>query len=144
MTARKRGALLTVSQAAERLNVAPRFVRRLIAERRITFVHIGYHVRIPARVLAEYIDAASVAPAPRWRHLGSAVPASGGGRLLTVDETAELLGTGERFVRRMVAERRIVVVHIGRHVRVPEHHIDTFISAGTVVPVARWHYGKAA
>jgi excisionase family DNA binding protein len=39
--------LLTVGQAAERLGTTERFPRRLIAERRITFVKLGTHVRIP-------------------------------------------------------------------------------------------------
>jgi excisionase family DNA binding protein len=41
------GKLLTVHQAAERLGTTVRFPRRLIAERRITFVRVGRHVRIP-------------------------------------------------------------------------------------------------
>jgi excisionase family DNA binding protein len=40
-------------------------------------------------------------------------------RLLTVGEVAELLGTTERFPRRLIAERRIRFVHVGRHVRIP-------------------------
>jgi len=40
-------------------------------------------------------------------------------RLLTVAEVAELLGTSERFPRRLIAERRIRFVRIGRHVRIP-------------------------
>jgi excisionase family DNA binding protein len=37
-------------------------------------------------------------------------------RLLTVDHAGELLNTGPRFVRRLIAERRIEFVHVGRHV----------------------------
>ena len=40
--------LLTVDQAAERLGTSVRFVRRLIAERRIAYVKLGRHVRIAA------------------------------------------------------------------------------------------------
>lgn len=40
-------SLLTVDQAAERLNVAPEYVRRrLVFEKRIAIVKIGRHVRI--------------------------------------------------------------------------------------------------
>ena len=39
-------ALLTVEAAAERLSTSPRFIRRLIAERRIEFVKVVRHVRI--------------------------------------------------------------------------------------------------
>ncbi|CAM5726668.1 hypothetical protein STENM223S_07028 [Streptomyces tendae] len=41
-------------------------------------------------------------------------------RLLTVDQVAERLGTGVRFARRLVEERRIRYVKVGRHVRIPE------------------------
>jgi excisionase family DNA binding protein len=38
----------------------------------------------------------------------------------TVKEAAERLNTSERFPRRLIEERRIVFVHIGRNVRIPE------------------------
>ncbi|WP_406271162.1 excisionase family DNA-binding protein [Streptomyces sp. NBC_00191] len=59
--------LLTVAQAAERLGTSERFPRRLIAERRVTFVKVGRHVRIPERALAAYIDANTVQPVRRRR-----------------------------------------------------------------------------
>ncbi|URN17003.1 MULTISPECIES: excisionase family DNA-binding protein [Streptomyces] len=59
--------LLTVEQAAERLGTTTRFPRRLIAERRITFVKVGRHVRIPARVLEAYIEGNTVQPIRRRR-----------------------------------------------------------------------------
>lgn len=55
-------------------------------------------------------------------------------RLLTVAEVAELLGTTERFPRRLIAERRIRFVHVGRHVRIPESALAEFIAAGIVEP----------
>lgn len=54
--------LYTVEQAAERLNTTPRFIRRLIAERRIAFTRLGRHVRIPADVLDQFVDAGRVEP----------------------------------------------------------------------------------
>jgi excisionase family DNA binding protein len=56
-------------------------------------------------------------------------------RLLTVDEAAELLNTGVRFVRRLIAERRIWYTHVGRHVRIPESAVRQMIDAGMVEPV---------
>jgi excisionase family DNA binding protein len=41
--------LLSVPEAAERLGTTTRFPRRLIAEKRIRFVRLGRHVRIPSR-----------------------------------------------------------------------------------------------
>jgi excisionase family DNA binding protein len=56
-------------------------------------------------------------------------------RLLTVTQAAELLGTSERFPRRLIAERRIRFVRIGRHVRIPETALHEFIAAGVVEPL---------
>lgn len=58
-------------------------------------------------------------------------------RLLTLAEVAQLLGTGERFPRRLVAERRIRFVKVGRHVRFPESAVRELIAAGTVPVVER-------
>ena len=55
-------------------------------------------------------------------------------KLLTVEEAAEVFNTTPRFVRRLIAERRIIVVRLGRHVRIPESAVADFIQAGTVVP----------
>jgi excisionase family DNA binding protein len=52
--------LLTVAEVAERLGTTERFPRRLIAERRITFVKLGSHVRIPEAALDEMIAASTV------------------------------------------------------------------------------------
>jgi excisionase family DNA binding protein len=59
--------LLTVNEAAELLNVKPRFARRLIAERRIRFTHVGRHVRIPESAVRELIQAGMVEPVSRPR-----------------------------------------------------------------------------
>jgi excisionase family DNA binding protein len=56
--------LLTVAEAAERLGTTERFPRRLIAERRITFVKLGSHVRIPEAALDEFIAASTVEAVP--------------------------------------------------------------------------------
>jgi excisionase family DNA binding protein len=56
-------------------------------------------------------------------------------RLLTVQEVAERLGTGVRFPRRLIEERRITFVKVGRHVRIPESAVRAFVAANTVEPV---------
>lgn len=58
-------------------------------------------------------------------------------RLLTVEQVAELLGTSVRFRRRLIAERRITFVKIGRHVRIPEPVVEAYIETHTVKPVQR-------
>lgn len=56
-------------------------------------------------------------------------------RLLTVAQAAERLNTTERFVRRLVEERRIAFTRLGRHVRLAESDLDAFIAAGRVEPM---------
>ncbi|MFJ6012445.1 excisionase family DNA-binding protein [Streptomyces sp. NPDC092952] len=56
-------------------------------------------------------------------------------RLLTVDEAAERLGTGVRFIRRLVAERRIRYVKLGKHVRISESVLSAYVEERTVEPV---------
>lgn len=59
--------------------------------------------------------------------------------LLTCAEAAAILGTfgtsGERFPRRLIAERRIRFVRVGRHVRIPESALRELIAQGTVDPL---------
>lgn len=59
------------------------------------------------------------------------------GKLLTVTQAAERLGTSVRFPRRLIAERRIVFVRVGRLVRIPEGAIDEMSASGTVEPIDR-------
>ncbi len=63
--------------------------------------------------------------------------------LLTVKEAALRLGTAERFVRRLIAERRIRFTKIGSHVRIPESALIEFIKAGMVEPITvQWSNGR--
>ena len=52
--------------------------------------------------------------------------------LLTIEQAAARLGTSVRFVRRLVFERRIAYVKLGRHVRIAARDLDAFIRAGRV------------
>ncbi|MEU3703132.1 MULTISPECIES: helix-turn-helix domain-containing protein [Streptomyces] len=66
--------------------------------------------------------------------------------LLTVEQAAERLGTGVRFIRRLVQERRIRYVKLGKPVRIPESAIAAYIEERTVPTLRdeRSRYGKAA
>ncbi|MFF8030921.1 excisionase family DNA-binding protein [Streptomyces sp. NPDC016626] len=55
-------------------------------------------------------------------------------RLLTVEQVAELLGTTVRFPRRLIEERRIEYVKVGRHVRIRESVVRALIETNTVQP----------
>lgn len=57
-------------------------------------------------------------------------------QLLTLEEAADILGTGVRFARRLVAERRIEFVKVGRHVRIPKRALRSFVERATVHPIA--------
>lgn len=56
------GRLLTVEAAAKHMSAYVRFVRRLIAERRIEFIRLGRHVRISESALVLLATFASL----RW------------------------------------------------------------------------------
>lgn len=52
--------LLDVDQIADRLGVTPRFIRRLVDERRIPFCKIGKFVRFDATEIAVWVDTCRV------------------------------------------------------------------------------------
>ena len=51
---------------------------------------------------------------------------------LTVAGAAAYLNTSERFVRRLITERRIAFHHVGRHVRIATADLEAFVQAGRV------------
>jgi excisionase family DNA binding protein len=56
-------------------------------------------------------------------------------QLLTVEAAAERMSTSVRFIRRLITERRIEFVKVGRHVRISESALAAFIAAGRVQPM---------
>lgn len=67
-------------------------------------------------------------PAAGTRRGGSA----GVDELLTPSQAGDYLQTGERFVRRLIAERRIPYVKLGKYVRLQRSALDAFIESGRV------------
>ena len=67
---------------------------------------------------------------------------------LSVVETAEYLNTSERFVRRLIAERRIAFHHVGRHVRFALSDLDLWLASSRVEAInpddVRRHLGRVA
>jgi excisionase family DNA binding protein len=51
-------------------------------------------------------------------------------QLMTVHQAGEYLGTGERFVRRLITERRINYVKIGKYVRLERATLDALVDSG--------------
>ena len=63
---------------------------------------------------------------------GAHVAPRDSGQLRTIDQAADYLGTGQRFVRRLISERRIPYVKLGKHVRLERCALDAFVAAGRV------------
>lgn len=53
-------------------------------------------------------------------------------QLMTVQQAGEYLGTGERFIRRLITERRIAYIKVGKYVRVERSALDALVDAGRV------------
>jgi excisionase family DNA binding protein len=56
--------------------------------------------------------------------------------LITIDEAASILGTSERHMRRLIAERRISYVKVGHLVRFHPVEIESWIEAHAVPAVS--------
>jgi excisionase family DNA binding protein len=64
-------------------------------------------------------------------------------KYLTVEEAANHLNTSVRFVRRLIAERRIAFHKFGTHVRLATTDLDAFVECGRVEPSSvRWQGGR--
>lgn len=70
--------LLDQAQLAAQLGVSERFIRRLVSERRITYVKIGKQVRFDPADVAELIEHSKVKVTPLREHAGPG--RAGGGR----------------------------------------------------------------
>ncbi len=57
-------------------------------------------------------------------------------RLLGVLDVAERLGTSERFVRRLVSERRLPFHKVGKFVRFDPEDIDIWLADHRVEPIS--------
>jgi excisionase family DNA binding protein len=58
-------------------------------------------------------------------------------KYLSVAGAAAYLNTSERFIRRLVAERRIAFHRVGRHIRFAEADLESFARDGRVEPITR-------
>ena len=70
--------LLDQAELAARLGVSERFIRRLVSERRITYVKIGKQVRFDPADVDELIERSKVKVTPWRQHAGQGH--AGGGR----------------------------------------------------------------
>lgn len=51
---------------------------------------------------------------------------------MTIGEAAEYLNVSERFIRRLITERRVGFHHFGRFIRLSPKDLDAFAEAGHV------------
>jgi excisionase family DNA binding protein len=68
--------MLTTEQAALRMNMSARHVRRLVTERRIPFHKIGRSVRLASADVAQYLASTRIEPMTQsdvWRGLRGVV-----------------------------------------------------------------------
>ncbi|MHB8796503.1 MAG: helix-turn-helix domain-containing protein [Candidatus Nanopelagicales bacterium] len=66
----------------------------------------------------------------------SATPAASSGDLLTVEQAADYLNITAHFVRRLIRERRIPFLKVGRLVRLRRTDLEAYL-AGCAVPAVR-------
>lgn len=57
-------------------------------------------------------------------------------RYLSVPEAAEYLNTSVRFIRRLIAERRVAFHKLGKHVRFAIADLDAYVAAGRIEPLS--------
>jgi excisionase family DNA binding protein len=57
---RRRDRLMDITGVAERLGVSVRYVRRLVAERRIPYIKFGHLLRFDPRTIEDWLDKARV------------------------------------------------------------------------------------
>lgn len=67
----------------------------------------------------------------------SAAPSSTSGDLLTVEQTADYLNITDHFVRRLIRERRIPFLKVGRLVRLRRTDLEEYLAACAVPTVRR-------
>jgi excisionase family DNA binding protein len=77
-------------------------------------------------------EATVVLPTTRRRPAAAKSPASTSPGLLDIAGAAERLGTPQRFVRRLVDQRRIAFYKVGKYVRFDPADIDRWLAAQRV------------
>ncbi len=77
-------------------------------------------------------DAEVVLPTPRRRPAAAKAPASTSPGLLDIAGAAERLGIPQRFVRRLIDQRRIAFYKVGKHVRFDPADINRWLAAQRV------------
>ncbi|QFU92936.1 helix-turn-helix domain-containing protein [Amycolatopsis sp. YIM 10] len=58
-------------------------------------------------------------------------------KYLNVTQAATYLGTSVRFIRRLIAERRIAFHKVGAHVRIAVGDLESFVQSGRVEAITR-------
>ena len=64
--------------------------------------------------------------------------------IVNIDAAADHVGSTTRHLRRLVAERRIPFLHVGRKVRFDTAELDRWLDAQRVPPVDDFTFPKGA
>ena len=101
--------------------------------------YLRAHSRVAGRELHRNDRKRAIPPLRGGKHQlldypTSDVTAGGEGmdRLLSVNEAAEVLGTSVQFPRKLIAQRRIRFVRVGRLVRIPESAVREYHEGASV------------
>jgi excisionase family DNA binding protein len=129
-------------QGAERLIVAAAIVVAMVTWTREPLAHALFrsHLRRRWALACRHAELATANDRIRCMTLVGEGRTPELDTLLSIEQAAERLGTSPRFVRRLVFERRIAFVKVGRHVRITTADLDTYIATGRVAAL-RWEAG---
>lgn len=89
---------------------------------------------VPKPITADARSRKQISATPRTSHNVSAHDPD----LLTVEQAAAYLNVTVHGVRRMIQERRIPFVRVGRLIRLRRQELDTWLDAHHVAPVRRY------
>jgi len=69
------------------------------------------------------------------RHVAAAPTSGPGPELLTIEQAAQQMSMSARYIRRLIAERRIPFHRLGRAVRINLTDINNYITSSRIEPI---------
>jgi excisionase family DNA binding protein len=131
--------LIDIPTVMEHLAITPRHVRRLVAQRQMPFHKVGHLVRFDPLEVAGWLDERRVRPLG-WAGAdtgGAGVRLAAKGRsdvrhplpfLIDLPTVARHLGVTDRHVRRLISERRIPFLRVGRLIRFDPEDVAAWLN----------------
>lgn len=106
--------IYTIEEAAEILKVHRTYVASLISENKLSALRIGRFYRIKQESLEELI--------------GGKLD----GAILTIEDMAEILKVHRTYITRLVKDKKIKAVQIGKFYRIREKDFEAFLTESEV------------